>query len=248
MLYYYYTITNKLNGKQYCGITTDFQSRIAKHKRELRLNCHHSVRLQNAYNKHGVENFIFQLEYEKDFGSVTEAYLEEVDFIKQHNSFLNGYNMTPGGLGVLSKISHQKTKATWQNKVPNIYQIDMNTFQVIAIYPSLREVERVLHIAHSNLARVCKRDDVSAKGYYWCYENDWSENWIPPLNKKYRPIGLFDEDNTLIKVFQSCADAGRKLNLRRENIRDAIARQGKCGGLIFKYITLELYESYACRD
>lgn len=248
MLYYYYTITNKVNQKKYCGITIDFKNRIAKHKRELEANCHHSIKLQNAYNKHGKDNFIFKVEFTKEFDNNTEAYQEEVKFISSHDSYYNGYNMTFGGLGSLSPESFEKTKLSWQQRVPNIYQIDPNTYQVISIFPSLREIERVLHLSHANVAKVCKREDISAGGYYWCYEQDWFDNWIPPLNKKYRPIGLFNEEGELIRVFQSCADAGRKLNLKRENIRDAILRDGKCHGFKFNFITLELYELYACRD
>ena len=247
--YYFYTITNIRNNKVYCGITKDPHNRYLKHFRELRNNCHHSIKLQNAFNKYGENNFKFKIEEEKEFENILEAYDCEKEFIKSHNSCIDGYNMTSGGLGVLDALSHQKTKESWWNRVDSIYQIDKETYQIIKVYPSLREIERQLGYCHSNIAKVCHRTDISAYGYYWCFAKDWKEDWIPPINQKYNPIAIIDElDNIIVKVFQSCAEAGRKLFLNRSNIRNSILRNGKCGGYKFKYITIQEYELYACRD
>lgn len=164
--YYYYSITNTLNNKKYCGITKDPTVRWQKHRRELKNNCHHSIKLQNAVNKYGLDNFSFQIVEEKEFDCITEAFLYEEIFIKNNDSYLNGYNMTPGGLGVKSALSFEKTKKSWWQKVDNVYQIDKNTYEIINIFPSLREIERQLKFAHSNIGKVCNRTDVSAYGYY----------------------------------------------------------------------------------
>ena len=72
---------------------------------------------------------------------------------------------------------------------------------------------------------------------------------MPPINQKYKPIGIIDKDTgEIIKVYQSCADAGRQLHLDNANIRASILREGTCGGYKFRYVSLEEYELYACRD
>ena len=247
--YYFYSIINIRNNKKYCGITKDPHNRILKHFRELRNKCHHSVKLQNAFNKYGESSFQAKIEEKLDFENILEAYDHEKEFILKNDSYLNGYNMTAGGLGVLDSLSHQKTKESWWDRVDSIYQIDKETYQIINVFPSLREIERQLGYGHGNISKVCHRTDVSAYGYYWCFVKDWKEDWLPPINQKYNPIAIIDEkDNSIIKVFQSCAEAGRKLFLDRSNIRNSILRNGKSGGYKFRYITIEEYELYACRD
>lgn len=164
--YYYYAIINSVNGKKYCGITTNPHSRILKHLRELKNNCHHSVKLQNAYNKHGAANFKAVVLEEREFTNILDAYDYEINFIKKHDSYLNGYNMTPGGLGSNSIESYLKTKESWWQRVDSVYQIDKETYQILNIYPSLREAERQTGFAHGNIGKVCHRTDVSCYGYY----------------------------------------------------------------------------------
>ena len=56
-----YKITNQVDNKLYVGSTTDFNSRKRGHLSNLSRNKHHSLYLQNAYNKYGKENFIFEI-------------------------------------------------------------------------------------------------------------------------------------------------------------------------------------------
>lgn len=57
-----YTITNIVNGKMYIGSTTrTFSKRREEHFDSLVRGCHPSRKLQNSVNKHGVENFIFEV-------------------------------------------------------------------------------------------------------------------------------------------------------------------------------------------
>lgn len=248
MKYYYYEITNLANNKKYCGITRDPNTRKNRHFRELEKDCHHSIRLQNAFNKYGKNNFVFEVVDSLETESSLEAFQKEKELIAKNNSYENGYNMTPGGEINITPEMLEKMRLSHEKLVPNVYQIDKKTLQVIKIFPSLRAIQKELGLSHSNVSKVCNRQDISAGGYYWCYEQDWSDTWIPPINQKYKPIAIVDDNNEIIRVFESCADAGRKLNLHRENIRDAILRGGKCGKRKFIFITREQYEQYACRD
>ncbi len=57
-----YKIENVINGKVYIGSTDrDFRFRKAEHYHQLRRSKHHSIYLQNAWNKYGEENFIFAI-------------------------------------------------------------------------------------------------------------------------------------------------------------------------------------------
>lgn len=56
-----YIIKNNLNNKFYLGVSKDFKDRFRHHKSDLRLNKHHSILLQRAVNKYGIENFSFEI-------------------------------------------------------------------------------------------------------------------------------------------------------------------------------------------
>lgn len=56
-----YQIRNIISDKKYIGSTNNFSNRFSSHKRNLRKNSHSNQHLQNAWNKHGEENFRFEI-------------------------------------------------------------------------------------------------------------------------------------------------------------------------------------------
>ncbi len=56
-----YVIKNVKNGKSYIGSAVNLRKRINLHKSELNRNIHHSIKLQNSWNKHGRQYFIYDL-------------------------------------------------------------------------------------------------------------------------------------------------------------------------------------------
>lgn len=97
MKFYIYKIENLINQKKYIGITTNPETRKRTHFSKLRNDKHCNIRLQNAWNKHGEENFIFEIIFAMDCEK-EEAYKCEESFIKSNNSYDNGYNGNLGGL------------------------------------------------------------------------------------------------------------------------------------------------------
>lgn len=56
-----YEIINKVNGKRYIGQTVNLAPRKAVHFTTLKRGVHKNKHLQNSWNKHGEENFIFDI-------------------------------------------------------------------------------------------------------------------------------------------------------------------------------------------
>lgn len=88
-----YKIENLITGKVYIGSSNNLNKRISNHKYLLKTNNHHSIKLQNSYNKHEKDNFKFEI-IERgcwiSFLIVREQYW--IDF---YNSFNEGYNIAP---------------------------------------------------------------------------------------------------------------------------------------------------------
>lgn len=59
-----YRIRNILDDMRYVGSTQDLEQGWIDRRRALRKGKHHNIRLQRAWNKHGEENFIFEVEEE----------------------------------------------------------------------------------------------------------------------------------------------------------------------------------------
>ncbi len=76
-----YKIRNKLNNKRYVGSTNNFEKRWADHRKSLR-NGDNSPYLQNAFNKHGEDNFVFEVVEEivgsgEDLIACEQGYLDK---------------------------------------------------------------------------------------------------------------------------------------------------------------------------
>ena len=93
---YIYSVTNKVNGKMYIGVTVDPERRKRSH-------FNHNIRtrsmLKNAIAKYGEESFDFQV---LCMGTKAYCYMVESRFITAYNTRTpNGYNICAGGRGAI---------------------------------------------------------------------------------------------------------------------------------------------------
>ena len=96
MQVFIYTITNKINMKQYVGITRNMLKRWGEHK----LPYNNKTSMGKAIQKYGHQNF--EMVQIASSTSWENAQLVERALIKQLNTRVpNGYNLTDGGDGTL---------------------------------------------------------------------------------------------------------------------------------------------------
>jgi len=109
-----YKITNLINGKIYIGSSFDMGKRWNRHLNELKSNKHHSQKLQRAFNKYGVNNFIFEeLELcgKENLNEVEQFWLDKFD------SYNQGYNCSPNvKKPMLGKNHSNETKKIMSSK------------------------------------------------------------------------------------------------------------------------------------
>jgi len=75
-----YSIVNLINGKRYVGSTIDFEKRKKEHLKWLNGNYHHSIALQRAFNKYGLNNFEF---------NILEIIDNELNLIEREQFYIN---------------------------------------------------------------------------------------------------------------------------------------------------------------
>lgn len=124
-------------------------------------------------------------------GTFSECHLHDSDDI--------GCNFTKGGEGVVGRRHDEVTKrriseasrnrkATEQARANmrkaqskrRIVQYDLHG-NVVAIYPSQAEAERLTGNAASNISKCCRRKSKSIGGFVWRYEGDRFEPKLPAV-------------------------------------------------------------------
>lgn len=91
-----YKITNVVNGKYYVGSSFEIEKRFWRHINELEKGVHHCIHLQRAWNKYGVDAFIFEIAKECD----TEAEardLEQTYLDTEYDTLYNTSKVSSGG-------------------------------------------------------------------------------------------------------------------------------------------------------
>lgn len=87
-----YKITCKSNNKCYIGKSVNLNKRLHNHYYDLTNNKHHSIYLQNSFNKYGVNDFIINIVIA---GKFTQEELSDLEkkYINYYDSYHNGFNM-----------------------------------------------------------------------------------------------------------------------------------------------------------
>lgn len=110
-----YTITCKVDNKNYIGISINCINRFRKHKNMLKNNIHDNTHLQNAWNAYGSDNFSFEIleEYDPEFLFSMENWW--CNMLQAHNQKF-GYNISPTSpYGNISVSKETKLKISISN-------------------------------------------------------------------------------------------------------------------------------------
>jgi len=108
-----YCIYNTKNNRYYIGSTNSYKKRISTHKRELKKGSHHNGRLQNAFNKYGLDYFIFSIVKVTDDVKFWEQY-----YIDNFNCWYNISKSTKCPMGG-RKHSKRTLELMKKRKVPS---------------------------------------------------------------------------------------------------------------------------------
>lgn len=194
-----YGILNKLNGKQYVGSAKNFYKRKTQHLKNLQLNKHPNLYLQNAWNKYGESMFEFiVLEKINDKGDLIER---EQWWIDNSNSEYNICKIANSSLGIkrrpetIEKIRQANLglkHPEWRNKIKSEAQGGENHWT---------KKKRFSEVSKSKMSEAQK--------------NLYKNGYIHPNKKK---IYQYDLKNNLLKEWESATQIEKELGFSKSGI------------------------------
>lgn len=205
-----YIIKNIVNNKCYIGQSQNIETRIREHKYLLRNNKYGNLKIQNAWNKYGEDNFVFEVIEECSIDELDE---KEIFYIQEYDSHANGYNNTDGGGGVRGwKHSDEfKQKMSLSNKLnprhPSPEQIArLVEYNKTRDYHHSEETRAKMSKAHQGLKATeeAKSNMVKAQKKVWENNDERrkqnSERWV--ANNPWTLMSEEKKTETIEKIRQ----------------------------------------------
>lgn len=225
-----YKITCQSNGRFYIGSASGcigyrvgFKQRLIVHIRKLEQNKHVNLILQNAYNKYGKDDFIFEiLEFCESSmcKDIEQKYLDELQPF-----YPKGFNICKNAL--TNRIVFGRKKSTHCNRdvselsaekrVPVVQKLLDGTF--VAEFISVVDASRKTGINRVAIYKNCKGIYKTCNGLYkWEYKNPNELLKTHKYNPKL-PIKVTNIETGEINIYPSLTDAHKKMNYALSTIR-----------------------------
>lgn len=231
--YFIYAHINKINQKAYIGITcqTKAKYRWGKDGRHYR----DQQRFYAAIEKYGWDAFEHVILAENISG-YDIARLER-EYIIKYNSYINGYNATPGG-------DHECRQHKARKKV---YQYDLSTQAIVNEFESISDAARWVEIntdstgSHKrivmSISELCNNKYENRKSYFgfgWCFAGDYPHIKKYKNNRGDKSVLQYTLTGDFIKQWPSIAEAQRTLGINNIGLACAGKRK-KAGGFKWEY-------------
>jgi hypothetical protein len=229
-----YGIYCLVNDKMYIGSAINIHARFIKHKYYLKSRKHHSLKLQRAYDKYGIENFKIAV---LEVCHSEELLDREFDWISKLDSYKNGFNCTD----VCKKPKNFKlselqiAKRTQQSSKPVIC-LDLEGVYLNE-YSSISKAAEAIKDQSTNISSCCKGKLNYVKDYIFVYKSEYD----PKKDYAYKPQKRVFSKEHKDKIGKALK--GRKQS--EQNIINLIKRSSKSviqcdeNGNEFKYYSLK---------
>lgn len=211
-----YVIKNKINSKEYVGITTrGIEQRFAQHVNTA-LRKDSRCAIHRAMIKYGVDLFYVE-SLEENIPIETLGEREKFWIINRNSLIPNGYNIRTGGNDSGAKP---------------VFMIDPFTNQIIQEYPSITAAAEVNNADISHLCAVCneKSQQKSCGGYKWCFVSEYNPEKIQNIKPHLlnRPVCQLELYTCkILNVFNCVADACKYTNTNQAALSDCLSGKYK---------------------
>ena len=232
-----------ITGKSYIGQTKqDLNKRKSQHicSSFREIDSSYNTHFHKAIRKHGIDNFewsVLEIIQSTTLENLQECLNSlECKYIKQFDSYYNGYNLTLGG-----------QDAAKNSKKVTIY--DKNG-KVIKYCNDSKEAATYLEVSEDIIRSVCRRDKEflykNLQRYIIRYSdyalNSSEVRYIQTLNYS-KPIIQYNSSGKKVKIFASASEAARILNVNEQNISSCCRKESKFTKINNKIYTFR-FEDY----
>lgn len=190
---------------------------------------------QGEIFKKPVEQYDLQGKFIKEFDSASAAARELNIFTSNLTAACRGETSQCGGFQWKYKDDKEKViSAINFNGARKIEQYDfLGNF--ITIYNNAVEASKATGIVAQSITACCRSEVTFAGEYQWKYQN--SDKKIE-IKGKYngKPIGIYDIDNNLIKIYPSISEASRVHSMSRNTILKALKNGNETHGFYWHRI------------
>lgn len=253
-----YKIENQITKDIYIGSSINLNNRKSRHFKDLEKQIHHSIILQRAVNKYGIENFNFIVleKCTKENLLLREQYY--LDLLQPlYNILQNAGNSLGHIVSEETKNKHKKyalennikpPESTWKERQQKVYMLDKQTLDIIQEFESLSSACRFLGKKEtyvSTISSCCNNKRFSAFGYRWVFSIEDIQKlrdkiplvaWNKGLkidNKKSKKVKQFDLQGNFIKEYNSVKEAEQIFGKGISNC--ALGKSKTSNGFIWKY-------------
>lgn len=254
-----YAIVNTLNNHKYIGSSMHVRDRLYQHRALLRRNRHHSIHLQNAYNKYGEDKFIWVILEMCEPIRDTLIYIEQkyLDLKPEYNiaqlascpaqlhqsqetkdkraAKLRGRKRSKEFCEYLSKVRiNQIGKMVDQYDLQGNYLRTFNSTAQASRFCGDYTTRGV------SIQQCCKGKIKSCYGYQWRWHSEhptnigaYVNNSMNTIEQSKKKIDKLDLNGNLIRTYNSISDAARDLNVNNNIITvcSNIAQRAKGKGI-----------------
>lgn len=241
-----YRIYNTETGKSYIGQAVKLKKRLLEHLGTFPKNNLQHIAIYRAFTAHGEEKFSFEILYKVDFEyngkEGLKSILDEKEkfYIKEFDSYKNGYNSTEGGdYGVLGFKHAEETKLHIKEKVLEQRQEierdntnwirckDWSTgYEYIAISQTAMAV--IINECREGINKCLNKKQNNIKDRYtFCYYNGIMPNII---THKHSSITALSKMNSNIEMLKSILSKNPNIYYNDIKLLLPISR-----GTFFKY-------------
>lgn len=250
-----YCFTNLINNKKYIGSTIkDPKIRYNQHMYHVNhkdAEGKYNYPLYSAIRKYGIENFKFEILFQKDC-SEEEIRILEKEYIENFNCLSpNGYNQTKDTMHPLNDpATYKKMSETKREKAKEVAEVD-NDFNVIKIWRSIVDCAEATNLDAKKIASVCRGERITTANKKFCwivdgkvqipeyhrdlYKGETGTTQIQSSSRKVAKIDCIT--NEILDVYDTIALAARENNCDNSGISKVCRGvRNKCGGFKWKYI------------
>lgn len=227
-----YKIINLVNNKIYVGSAVNLFNRFKLHKSDLKNNKHCNDYFQNAYNKYGKNNFIFDIiEFVENKNSLIEKEQYWIDELNVCDRNI-GYNICLQAGSTLGKKATNDTIYKLKYKNPQskeIIQCDLKG-NFIKLWISARDISRNTNYDSSSIIKCCKHKISYAYGFLWFYQEEYknlnfkikdyinyAKNNTTFKTRDYK-VQQFSKNGECIKIWNNIKEASNELNILEKGI------------------------------